>query len=317
MPAFPHGLAVILAVALLLAPLGAAPPAAAPAPPQSSSRRFVQVAALRVILPDPPPRAGAAAGPPSPASPPRATDSAPTDCALEVMHRARTAWTLEQARYPLSAELPGLLWRDFGELGPVVQRRLVQTFRGRVEVHGETLAALQQSLPYRVLPGVVMPLRVETKVAALAARFRRRTGRRLVVTSGTRDPRQQARAMVGKLRRRGRFLRLYRKRELAREVLTAFRRARRHGLSQVAAVERVLRAQIARGDYVSAHLRRGAVDLRSRNLSRRHKRALRRAADAMPELRLIREERRPPHFHLEVLEGWTGPTRAEGSAKRR
>ena len=61
-----------------------------------------------------------------------------------------------------------------------------------------------------------------------------------------------------------------------------------------------IREQMSRGLYVSEHLREGAVDLRSRNLRRRHKIVLERTVRELQGLKLNREERIPPHFHLQV-----------------
>jgi hypothetical protein len=151
---------------------------------------------------------------------------------------------------------------------------------------------------------VHLPLEVELRIARVARRFFRHARRPLVVTSGTRSPRSQAIAMYRKLRRGQNLLGLYRKTRLAREVVRTWRRARRSRRPPRAIVEALtgtLQAQMRRGDYLSAHLRNGAVDVRSRTMTRRRKRIFRWAVEQVEGVTLVKEERRPPHFHLEVL----------------
>lgn len=156
---------------------------------------------------------------------------------------------------------------------------------------------------YRVLSGVRLTGDVKARVERLGRRYTKKTGRHLVVTSGTRSPLEQAAAMYTKLRRRHNLLRLYRKTALAKQVIRAYRKARRARLGRKAtlyAMARVMRAQLARGEYLSLHMRDGAVDIRSRGLSRKQKRVFRRLVRQERDIVLIKEERYPPHFHLEV-----------------
>ena len=61
----------------------------------------------------------------------------------------------------------------------------------------------------------------------------------------------------------------------------------------------VLRAQMDRGVYVSAHLRAGAVDVRSRGMSAADKRAFVAGVEEVGGAEVI-EESTPPHFHVEI-----------------
>ena len=156
---------------------------------------------------------------------------------------------------------------------------------------------------YRTLPGVKLSADVERRMARLARHYKKAPGRQLVITSGTRTPAEQAAAMYRKLRRGRNLLRLYRRTGLAREVIRAYRKARRKRLGWRApqkAMARVLQAQLDRGEHLSLHLRAGAVDVRSRNLTRRQKRIFRRLVRKDREIEFVKEERYPPHFHLEV-----------------
>jgi len=136
----------------------------------------------------------------------------------------------------------------------------------------------------------------------IAAEFRRRTGQRLHVTSGTRTPDQQARAMYDKIRLGQRLTRLYRDYDAASEIQTAYRRNRRQGrAATVRAMAAVIRTQMGRGCYISRHLYASAVDVRSRNLSRRNRRVFRSVVQSVGGVQLL-EEGTPPHFHLQLTD---------------
>ena len=108
--------------------------------------------------------------------------------------------------------------------------------------------------------------------------------------------------MYGKLARRLRYRSLYKKRELAEEIRQTYLAARRRGKRAaeiIAAMTATIEDQVRRGLYVSAHLKRVAVDVRSYDMPRRVRRALQRAVASFEGMSLLREKR-PPHFHLEV-----------------
>ena len=150
---------------------------------------------------------------------------------------------------------------------------------------------------------------VEHRVSQLADHFFAKARRELVITSGTRSPEEQATAMYLKLILRSDLRRLYRKWEAAQEIKRAYsagwtKRLRRPQI--IAAMADVIRAQMKEGIYVSPHLKAGAVDIRSRSWRAGTKAAFQRAAASFSGLRLLREEKTPPHFHLEILD--TDPT---------
>jgi hypothetical protein len=155
---------------------------------------------------------------------------------------------------------------------------------------------------YQTLPEVTLSPEVERKIARIAEAYHRRTGKELVLTSGTRDVARQAEAMYELLRLGTDLSKLYRNRAAARELTDVFRAAHgaRKGPKQVIAeLERVLSAQVSRGTYVSAHLRAGAVDVRSRGMSVADKRAFVAGVEEVGGAEVI-EELEPPHFHLEL-----------------
>lgn len=153
---------------------------------------------------------------------------------------------------------------------------------------------------YTTESGVRLAPTMERTVAQLATEFRRRTGRGFHVTSGTRSADEQAEAMYDKIRHGTRLTRLYRDFGAASEIQSAYRRHRRRGRRRcVSQMARVIRAQIGRGCFISRHLRASAVDIRSRDMSRRERRIFRQVVASHGQVSLL-EEGRPPHFHLQL-----------------
>jgi hypothetical protein len=106
--------------------------------------------------------------------------------------------------------------------------------------------------------------------------------------------------MYQKLRQGDNLVRLYRNRRAASEVQMAYTRSRGPTIPRETIVQEmagVIEGQIEQGVYLSRHLVDGAVDVRSRDLTRRQKRAFRAAVRSEPRVRVMLE-RRPPHFHL-------------------
>ena len=155
---------------------------------------------------------------------------------------------------------------------------------------------------YTKRPGVRMPRSVERRVAAMARKFYRRTGQPLLITSGYRTAGQQAALMYIKARQgKWRLLKLYRKTGMALQVYRAYRKARRRGReAAVEAMAATIRRQVKQGKYISAHLYHGAVDIRSIGMGRGQRRLFLRLARAIPGVRLVIRERRPPHWHVEL-----------------
>ncbi|MGK3968600.1 hypothetical protein WMF38_31010 [Sorangium sp. So ce118] len=154
--------------------------------------------------------------------------------------------------------------------------------------------------PYEVLPGVTLPAKIAAKLEQIDRGYARRTREHLVITSGTRDANRQARAMFTKLRLGEDLLQLYRNKAAVQEIKKAYQASSRKPPEQVvAAMEAVIQDQIDRGIYVSAHLRRGAVDVRNRTMSSKERRAFVESA-AEVEGVLVIEETTPPHYHLQI-----------------
>ena len=172
---------------------------------------------------------------------------------------------------------------------------------------GEKTPALARStLPagarFAVLPGVSLAPPVAARIQQIDEAFARRTGKHLIVVSGTRDPARQARAMIRVIELGGSLTRLYEDREAASEIQKSYdraRAARKRPEEVVAAVQATIQAQIQRGIYISAHLRAGAVDIRNTVMTEAERKAFRSAVREVGNVSLL-EEHRPPHFHLEI-----------------
>lgn len=160
----------------------------------------------------------------------------------------------------------------------------------------------EDSRRYMLLPGVTLSPLVKEKVTRIADGYHRRTGKPLVITSGARDSSEQAEAMYELFRLGADVTSLYRNKSALREIQQAYedgRAAARPTGAVVTAMAEVIRRQVERGVYISAHLKAGAVDVRNRDMSTAEKRAL---LDAIAEVGGVSalEEAKPPHYHLQV-----------------
>lgn len=154
---------------------------------------------------------------------------------------------------------------------------------------------------FEALEDVALSGKVEDKLNTMGERFRKRTGKTFVVTSGTRDPDTQAHLIYVKLQVGEDLLKLYKDRVAVLELKRIYdtgraeRRSRGQIVGQLAAA---IRAQIKRGIFISAHLKAGAADVRSSTMSEAEKRVfVEIARDAGLAVML---EATPPHFHLQL-----------------
>ncbi len=155
---------------------------------------------------------------------------------------------------------------------------------------------------YSRLADVDLSEKVEERVGQLADAYFERTGKKLVITSGTRDPARQAKAMYKMLRLGADVLRLYRNKAAVREIKDAYdagRLSHKRPEEIVESMYEVIRAQVDREVFISAHLRAGAVDVRNRTMSSTDKKAFRACVAELEGVSLL-EETKPPHFHLQI-----------------
>lgn len=105
--------------------------------------------------------------------------------------------------------------------------------------------------------------------------------------------------MYGKLAG-GDRLTLYKDQVAARAIKKAYDdavEAKKSKTAIIADMTKVIVGQIDRGSYISKHLKKGAVDIRSRDMSVRDKENFKTAAKATAKSIIL--ETTPPHFHLQ------------------
>lgn len=164
--------------------------------------------------------------------------------------------------------------------------------------------AAPASPTYTLLAGVEIPAPVVPRLQVLAEAFLAATGKSLVITDGTRRPATQAALMLRNLERGDDIVRNYANKSAAAEVQTAWAAARAAKLdadATLAALGAVISKQVAAGDYVSKHLREGAVDVRCSDLGRSERATLKRLARGL-DIAVVDESRTStPHFHLNFV----------------
>ena len=140
---------------------------------------------------------------------------------------------------------------------------------------------------------------IKSKVKKIADAYFKETKNTITVTSGTRTASSQASAMYKKLAG-GDKLKIYKDQTSAKAIKKAYD----DGISEKLAASKikssmtkVIAAQVKKGKYISKHLKSGAVDIRSKDMSAKEKTAFRKAAKGIAKSILL--ESTPPHWHLQ------------------
>lgn len=170
---------------------------------------------------------------------------------------------------------------------------------GQEELMG--VGELRGATTYEILPDVNLPSKVEDRIKQVAARYHKATGKTLTVTSGTRDASSQAEAIYDKLSAGDDVVKLYKNKDAVLELKAVFDRGRSAKDDKdtiVARMAKAIRAQVKRGVFISAHLRSGAADIRSVDMTSSEKEAFIEAA-RKSGLRVLAETT-PPHFHVQL-----------------
>jgi hypothetical protein len=198
-----------------------------------------------------------------------------------------------------------LLWALAGEPAGAGGQLASSDAAGPVDADRAGVRGAEESAvsgDYSAAPGVEVPPAIEARLVELAAAFRRATGKPLVITDGTRRPEVQAELMLRNLERGDDVVRNYANKSAARAVADAYAQARAGGrAAALAALTTVIRAQVAAGDYVSKHLREGAVDVRCTGLDRRERATLKRLAKARGIAVVDESRTSTPHYHLNFV----------------
>ena len=152
---------------------------------------------------------------------------------------------------------------------------------------------------YTVKSGVILSLKVKQKVKAVADKYYKLTKKGIVVTSGARSSTSQADAMYGKLAG-GDKLTVYKNQTAAQAVKKAYDDAvesKKNPVEIKKAIKEIIDEQIKNKVYISKHLKEGAVDVRSRDMSLTEKTQFKKAASGVATIVIL--ETTPPHFHLQ------------------
>lgn len=148
--------------------------------------------------------------------------------------------------------------------------------------------------------GVIVSIDIKAKIKKIADKYHTATKKDIVVTSGTRASESQASAMYGKLSG-GDTLSVYKDQVSAQAIKTAYDEAvaaKKNKTQVISAIKTVINGQIKKGVYISKHLKQGAVDVRSRDMSAGEKAKFKEAAKGTATTIIL--EVVPPHFHLQL-----------------
>jgi hypothetical protein len=167
---------------------------------------------------------------------------------------------------------------------------------------------------WRAVPGIDITPELRRHIDVVADLYFAKTKRPLEITSGYRSPRRQADAMYTKLAVGG-SLALYKNQALTVPLTKAYREGRKKRWKRdriVDAMAGVLEAQVAQGQYLSRHMRGLAFDIRSTGMTARQRQHLLAAIREVGQMRVILE-RRPPHFHVEIMKPKASNAAAPGA----
>lgn len=152
---------------------------------------------------------------------------------------------------------------------------------------------------YVLKSGVKLDSSIEAKVGKIADKYYKAVTKDLTVTSGTRDGASQAVAMFGKMKG-GDKLAIYKDKKSAKAILDIYEagvKAKDTDAKIKKAITAVIVAQIKKKIYISKHLRKGAVDIRSKDMNAKEKKAFPDAAKGISKKTIL--EKTPPHWHLQ------------------
>jgi len=152
---------------------------------------------------------------------------------------------------------------------------------------------------YTTKSGVILEANVKLKVKKIADKYYAATQKNIVVTSGTRTSKSQAEAMYGKLAG-GDKLTVYKNRIAAQEIKKSYDdavTAKKLKPQVIQSIRSTIDSQILKKIYISKHLRKGAIDVRSRDMTPNEKIKFKTASIGVATKVIL--EVTPPHFHLQ------------------
>lgn len=152
---------------------------------------------------------------------------------------------------------------------------------------------------YKTENGVELSLDVKKKVKKIADSYFDLAKKEIVVTSGTRSSQSQAEAMHTKLAG-GDDLAVYSSQEAAQQIKKIYDEGVKNKSKKSDVIDKIkaeIDGQIEKGLYISMHLKKGAIDVRSRDMSNAQKEHFKAAAKDVAVTVIL--ETTPPHFHLQ------------------
>ena len=141
---------------------------------------------------------------------------------------------------------------------------------------------------YTIKLGVILSIEVKRKVKIIADKYFLKTGKDIVITSGSTTSLSQAEAIYGKLVS-GDKLTLYKDQSAAKEIKKIYEDAILANKSK--------NQQIRERRFLSQHLKQGAVDIISRDMTIAEKSDFKKAATGVAAVVIL--ETVPPRFHLQ------------------
>lgn len=128
----------------------------------------------------------------------------------------------------------------------------------------EEVFSAQDGTHYVVLKDVLMTKDLEKKVVKLADKYFSLSNSKLTITSGYRPPFRQAPAIYKNIILKGitTVRNTYKNKKLIDQILDAYKANKTDETKAVAAMQKVIEAQVKRKEYISNHLLSNAIDLR-------------------------------------------------------
>jgi hypothetical protein len=152
---------------------------------------------------------------------------------------------------------------------------------------------------YSLKTGVTLDSEIEKKVKKIADGYYKLSKKDIVITSGTRSTDSQAAAMFGKTSG-GDKLTVYRDQASAKAVLNTYDagvKAKKTNAEIIADIRDELDEQVKKGKYISKHLKKGAVDIRSRDMTAADITNFKKSTVGVASTVIL--EAVPPYFHLQ------------------
>ena len=152
---------------------------------------------------------------------------------------------------------------------------------------------------YTMGKDVVLEGVVKTGITKLADEFYKTANFTIHITSGTRTPFSQARAMYKKFKAGGKAS-IYKAKKAAAEIKKIYDdglAAKEKESETIKKMEEAIKKQVGKKIYISKHLIKGAADVRSRTMDNDQKKKF--AEVAGKHAKSVKLETSPPHFHLQ------------------